>query len=86
MVKEMILISNPTGLHTRPAKKVVAEAKQFNCDIVIKFGDKEANGKSLLKIMKLGISQNHKIEIQCDGEDEEKALLHMTNFILSLDG
>lgn len=86
MVQETITISNPTGLHTRPAKQVVTEAKKFECDITVKFGEKEANLKSLLKLMKLGISKNHKIDLCCEGEDEADALAHMKDFILGLEG
>lgn len=86
MVTDKITISNPTGLHTRPAKKVVSEAKEFESEITLKFGEKEANAKSLLKLMKLGISQNHEVEIVCDGPDEVKALEHIKNFLLNLEG
>lgn len=85
MVKETIKISNPTGLHTRPGKQVVSEAKKFECDITIKMGEKEANAKSLLKLMKMGISKDHSIDIICDGADEVKALDHMKTFILTLE-
>lgn len=85
MVKETITICNPTGLHTRPGKQVVWEAKKFECDITIHSGEKEANAKSLLKLMKLGISQNHSIDLICHGADEEKALSHMKSFILNLE-
>jgi len=85
MVKETLVIQNPTGLHTRPAKRVVAEAKQFESEITVSHGEKEANLKSLIKLMKLGISQNHTIELCCDGPDEQKALEHMKNYILSLE-
>jgi len=86
MVKESIVISNPTGLHTRPAKQVVDEAKKFESEITVRFKDKDASLKSLLKLMKLGISQNHAIEICCDGPDEKEALAHLTQFILNLEG
>jgi phosphocarrier protein HPr len=85
MVKETITINNPTGLHTRPGKQVVTEAKKFESDITIHFGEKEANAKSLLKLMKLGISQNHSIELVCNGDDEAQALSHLKSFILSLE-
>ena len=86
MVKDTIQILNPTGLHTRPAKKVVAEAKKFSSRITIKFKDKEADAKSLLKIMKLGISQHHSIELECEGQDEAEALEFMKEFINGLEG
>ncbi len=85
MVREQIRIPNPAGLHTRPGKRVVAEAKQFVCDIKLVFGEKEANLKSLIKILKLGVSQNHVVEIICEGPDEKAALEHMKKYILSLE-
>lgn len=85
MIKDTLTIVNPTGLHTRPAKRVVTEAKKYECDITAVLNEKEASLKSLLKIMKLGISQGHTIELQCDGPDEEAALAHMKEYILSLE-
>lgn len=85
MVKDQITISNETGLHTRPAKRVVTEAKQFECDITLIHGEKEANVKSLLKLMKLGISKGNTIEIVCDGTDEASALAHIKNFLANLE-
>jgi phosphocarrier protein HPr len=85
MVKNQITISNPTGLHTRPGKRVVAEAKKFESNITVTNGEKEANLKSLIKLLKLGISQNHQIEIICDGPDEVEALKHITDYILALE-
>jgi phosphotransferase system HPr (HPr) family protein len=84
MVKETITIGNPTGLHTRPGKQVVSEAKKFECSITIKMGEKEANAKSLLKLMKMGISKDHSIDIICEGVDEVDALSHLKGFILGL--
>ncbi len=85
MIKDSFTIENPTGLHTRPAKKVVDQAKKFESEITVFFNGKEANLKSLLKLMKLGISRGHTIEIQCDGPDEEEALTKIRSFILSLE-
>ncbi|NCD33518.1 MAG: HPr family phosphocarrier protein [Spartobacteria bacterium] len=84
MITEKIAISNPTGLHTRPAKRFVEEAKKFESNITIVFNDKTANVKSLLKLLKLGISQNNFIELICDGADEQEAMKHLKQFILNL--
>ncbi|MDK2858566.1 MAG: phosphocarrier protein HPr [Verrucomicrobiota bacterium] len=86
MVAEKILIHNPTGLHTRPAKNLVGEAKKFESDITVIFKGKRANLKSLIKVLKLGISQNNFIELLCDGPDEQEALAHLKNFILAMEG
>ncbi|MGL1892712.1 MAG: HPr family phosphocarrier protein [Spirochaetaceae bacterium] len=85
MIKEIITMNNPTGLHTRPAKRLATEAKKFESDIKIVFSEKEANAKSLLKLMKLGISQNSKLELICEGSDEVEALSHVKEFLLNLE-
>lgn len=85
MVKEIITINNATGLHTRPAKRLVAEARQFSSTISIQFGEKMADVKSLLKIMKLGIGSNSQIELSCEGDDEDIASKHMKDFLLNLE-
>ena len=85
MITEKIVIHNETGLHSRPAKRVVAEAKKFECDIQIVSKEKTANAKSLIKLLKLGISKDHLIELICDGPDEQEAATHLKNFILTLE-
>jgi phosphotransferase system HPr (HPr) family protein len=85
MLEENIIISNPSGLHTRPGKRVVAEAKKFGCAIIIRNKDKSADLKSLIKLMKLGISYNHRIRLICDGPDEAEAMAHLKDFITKLE-
>ncbi|MDC7221162.1 MAG: HPr family phosphocarrier protein [Spirochaetales bacterium] len=85
MTEETIVVPNPTGLHTRPAKNLVAEAKKFESDITIVLGEKEASAKSLLKLMKLGISQNASIQLKCEGSDEAEAAAALKSFIEKLE-
>lgn len=85
MICQEITITNPTGLHTRPAKLVVAQAKQFECSVTVSRDGKDADLKSLIKLMKLGISQNHRITLCCDGPDESQAMAALTAFIQGLE-
>ena len=84
MVETEILITNPSGMHTRPAKKVVDAAKKFVSDIFICKGERCENAKTLIKLMKLGITSGSKIIVRCEGEDEELALETITALISSL--
>lgn len=84
MLKETVEIVNPTGLHTRPGNRFVKLAKEFECNITVSKGDKEANAKSLLKVMKIGISMGNQIEIVCDGSDEQQAMDALRDFIANL--
>ena len=84
MVSREIEIVNETGLHTRPGNQFVKEAKKFACNILVKKGKKESSAKSLLKIMKIGISKGDTIQISCDGADEDQALEHLCTFVANL--
>ena len=66
-------IMNPTGLHTRPGAEFVRLAKTFACEIEICKQDKTANAKSLVKLLKIGISQGDRIVLRCNGDDEMAA-------------
>lgn len=84
MVSRQIEIVNETGLHTRPGNQFVKEAKKFESQIMVKKGEKEFSAKSLLKLMKIGISKGDMIEISCDGADESSALDSLCSFVANL--
>lgn len=84
MVVKKIVIANPSGLHTRPAKKIVDEAKKFASEITLVKGDKEGSAKSLIKLMKLGIALGSTIDIRCEGADEQAALDTIEKLITNL--
>jgi len=84
MISKEITIQNPTGLHTRPANDFVTLANTFECGITITKNDKSANAKSIIKLLRIGISQHDVVTLQTDGADEERAMRELTDFILSL--
>jgi phosphocarrier protein HPr len=74
MLSSRLEVLNPTGLHTRPATRFVQLAKTFACDIEVRKGPMAANAKSLVKLLKIGISLGDVIELTCDGSDEKEAM------------
>lgn len=74
MVKDTIILTNETGLHARPASELAKLAASFKSTIKLNVNGKTVDAKSILAIMSAGIKYNTEIEIECDGEDEEKAL------------
>ena len=74
MVSQKITISNPQGLHMRPAGVFAKGVAKFESNVNIIFNGKTTNGKSLLNIIGACIKCGNEIEIQCDGPDEEDAL------------
>ena len=76
-------IVNPTGLHTRPGNMFVKKAKEYASTITIVKGDKRVNAKSLLTLMKAGISQGDRVSIEAEGADEKEAVEGLAALIAS---
>ena len=69
-----MLIQNKLGLHARAATKLVQLANQFDADIVIKQGDKQANADSVMALLMLESSMGKHIEVYTDGNDAKQAM------------
>ncbi|MGM0501573.1 MAG: HPr family phosphocarrier protein [Bacillota bacterium] len=81
-MKEKILeITNRTGIHARPASLIVQKASEFESKLSIIEGSKEANAKSIMGIMSLGISHSTEITIRAEGTDEDEALEEIIDLI-----
>lgn len=85
MVAERTLtIENESGLHARPAARLAEAAKQFNADIVVDKDGLTANCKSVLAVMKLGISKGATVMIRADGADADAALEGVVSLLEAL--
>ncbi len=67
------VIQVKTGMHARPAGMLVAAAKKFKSETIVKFGGKEASATKLFDLMKLTAKQNDTLQIVINGEDEDAA-------------
>ncbi|RQD74028.1 MAG: HPr family phosphocarrier protein [Halanaerobium sp. MSAO_Bac5] len=81
LLEEKVLIKNKTGLHARPAAQFVQKASSFESEINIIFEDKEVNAKSIMGVMSLGVGKGKEITIKADGEDSEKAVKELVDFV-----
>ena len=77
MVSQKVKITNPTGLHLRPAGIF------SNIAITFEYENSIANAKSVLSILGAGIKSGDEILLICEGEEEEKALKAMIEAIES---
>ena len=83
MVRQKVVIKNPTGLHLRPAGILCKEAMQHKALITFTFRDTTANAKSVLSVLGACIKCGDEIELICEGEDEAEALASLVNAIES---
>ncbi|MEY8713113.1 fused PTS fructose transporter subunit IIA/HPr protein [Mangrovibacter phragmitis] len=71
------VVRNEHGLHARPGTVLVNTIKQFTSDITVTNLDgsgKPANGRSLMKVVALGVKQGHRLRFTAQGDDAEQAL------------
>lgn len=71
------VVRNEHGLHARPGTMLVNTIKQFNSEITVTNLDgtgKPANGRSLMKVVALGVKKGHRLRFTAQGEDAEQAL------------
>jgi len=83
MTEIQVMITNNTGLHARPAAQFVQKAASFTCKVKIYGNNKVADGKSILAVMGMGLTQNTELTIQADGEDEKECTLALKQLIES---
>lgn len=83
MLSQKITITNPSGLHLRPAGVLSQLAMKFKCDVFVEAGDKKVVAKSVLNVMSAGIKTGTEVTLICDGEDEEEAMKALVEAIES---
>ncbi|SBV90641.1 HPr family phosphocarrier protein [uncultured Dysgonomonas sp.] len=79
-IQTTIEIKEGDGLHARPASELAALAKTFKSDITLGFASKEANARSIISMLALGLKKGSVINLKADGEDSEEAIQEVIKF------
>jgi len=72
MIKKTFVVVDKTGIHARPAMLLVSKANIFKSEIYISYKEKQANLKSIISLMSLGVPKGAEIIITVTGIDEEE--------------
>jgi phosphocarrier protein len=69
-----ITITDPVGIHARPASQFAQAAAASGCTVTLSKDPKTAgvNASSILSVMGLGIKQGDEVTITVDGDDADK--------------
>ena len=67
-------ITDPLGIHARPAGLLAKAAKKFASACTITKGDQTQKLTQLMMIMSLGVKQGDEITVAADGADEDAAI------------
>jgi dihydroxyacetone kinase phosphotransfer subunit len=84
-VEATLTIRNKVGLHMRPAKDFVQTAQRFQAAVRVRNLDRperpEGNAKSMIDVMKLGVSSGHRVAVQAEGDDAEAVVAALTELV-----
>lgn len=81
MVEREVEIVNRLGLHARAAAKLVHTASAFEAKVTLVKDGEEVDAKSILGLLLLAASQGTWIRIRVEGQDEQSALVAVTELI-----
>tara|TARA_A100001388_G_C28729948_1_gene480936 strand:+ start:399 stop:668 length:270 start_codon:yes stop_codon:yes gene_type:complete len=74
MIIKKLMILNKLGLHARAAAKVVSTANEFESTIIISKDGKDADARSIMKLLMLSASKGSRISVEVDGADQTEAM------------
>lgn len=84
MPQRSVVVTNPVGLHARPAALFVKAAKGFpGARISVARDDRTADAKSILGVLTLAVAQGTTITITTEGEEAEAALTALVEIVES---
>ncbi|HSH00127.1 MAG TPA: HPr family phosphocarrier protein [candidate division Zixibacteria bacterium] len=74
MIEKPLTVTNPLGIHARPAALIVQTASKFGCDITLIKDGRRVNAKSMLGVMTLAAEQGSTVTVVANGADEAEAV------------
>ena len=76
-------ITDPVGIHARPAGMLAKKAAELDSTVTIIKDGKSVDTRRLMALMQLGIKQNDEITVRIEGSQEDKNAHEILNFLES---
>ncbi len=80
-VSEEIIVSNPHGLHARPASLFVQIANKYDSAVNVEKDGEVIDGKSIIAVLSLGINKGMKVSLIVEGHDAPAAFGELKDFL-----
>ncbi len=68
------VVTNPLGIHARPAALLAQCCVNYKSAVTITCNDRNASGDNVLEILALGAKKGDSIVVQAEGDDEEETI------------
>ncbi|HEY6410183.1 MAG TPA: dihydroxyacetone kinase phosphoryl donor subunit DhaM, partial [Ktedonobacteraceae bacterium] len=81
LLEAQLTLTNPTGLHARPASLFVQTAGRFDARIEVAGRGRQAEATSIIGVLSLGIRNGDPITLRASGEEAEAALKELSDLI-----
>lgn len=81
MTENQVEVKLKSGLQARQAALFVQQANRYKSDVFLQKDNKKVNAKSIMGIMSLAIARGTQVTLIATGEDAEKAVAALTEFI-----
>lgn len=81
MPSKTVTLTNPSGLHARPASVFAKAAAARPCDVTVAKGERTVNAKSVLSVLTLDCHQGDELTIATDGEEADTALADLVALV-----
>ncbi len=75
------VITDPMGIHARPAGLLVKAAAGYSSAITLNAPNGKADLKRIMAVMRLAVKQGNEVTIECSGADEEAAAAALEAFL-----
>lgn len=74
------VVTDPEGLHARPAGILVKKCGGYKSTVKITRGAKTADAKKIFGVMGMGVKNGEEVTLTIEGEDEDMAAAELEAF------
>ena len=76
------VVTDPVGIHARPAGNLVKEIKKYtDSKISLTKGEKTVDGLRLMAVMGLGVKQGETVKFTVEGGDEDAVVESLSTWL-----
>lgn len=81
MIEVNVKVNDKIGFHARTSSLFAREAQKFKSRIIVGYGERVADARSMLSLMALGVKQGEEVQIGAEGRDCEQAVAALKTLV-----
>lgn len=75
------VVTDPEGIHARPAGEFVKAASKFSSEVNLTKDGKTVSAKKIFGVMGLAVKQGQELTVTIEGPDEDAAAAELEEFL-----